>query len=79
MSRVITRSLERAKTRDPAIEQNIAELYFNDTKSNSIAALMVDEKNYKHLAHEQTQDWREYMAREGVQQYRDYYEDAPEE
>jgi hypothetical protein len=73
------RALERAKTRDPTIEQNIAELYFDDSKTNSIAAMMVDSENYKHLAEEQTQAWREYMAREGIQQYRDYYEDAPEE
>ena len=41
--------------------------------------MMIDEENHKELAVEQTQSWREYMAREGVQQYRDYYEDEPEE
>lgn len=79
MARVESRFLERAKTRDPMIEQNIDDLYFDDTKATSMAAMMVDEENYKDLAVEQTQPWREYMAREGVQQYRDYYEDEPEE
>jgi len=73
------RSLERAKTRDPAIEQNLDDLYFDDSKSASLAAAMVDRDNYSKKAEEQTQAWREYMAREGVQQYRDYFEDAPEE
>ena len=79
MERVESRFIERAKTRDPAIEQSLDDLYFDDTKATSIAALMVDAENHKDLAVEQTQPWREYMAREGVQQYRDYYEDEPEE
>ena len=40
---------------------------------------MIDRENYSKLAEDQTQVWREYMAKEGVQQYRDYFEDAPEE
>ena len=67
MARVESRFLERAKTRDPMIEQNIDDLYFDDTKATSMAAMMVDEENYKDLAVEQTQPWREYMAREGAQ------------
>lgn len=77
--RMMDRFLERAKTRDPAIEQNIYDLYSRDEKTNSIAAAMIDSDNFRKTAEEETRPWREYMAREGVQQYRDYYEDAPEE
>ena len=78
-NRMIERFVERAKLRDPAIEQDIAELYFKDSKDNSVAAAMIDSDNYRQTALEETNPWREYMAKEGVQQYRDYYEDAPEE
>ena len=54
MTRVHDRFLERAKTRDPMIEQSIDDLYFDDTKENSIAAMMIDEENHKELAVEQT-------------------------
>ena len=77
--RMIDRFLERAKTRDPAIEQDLNELYASDDKSNTVAALMVDADNFRRAAHDDTLSYREYIAREGVQQYRDYYEDAPEE
>lgn len=76
---MVDRFLERAKGRDPAIEQDIASLYFDDSKYNSIAARMIDADNAAETAHAGTQPWREYVAKEGVQQYRDYYEDASEE
>jgi len=79
MYRVKNRFVERARTRDPAISQNIAELYLADEKFNSTAAFMVDRDNYDQVATKGTRAWREYMAMEGVQQYRDYYEDDPEE
>ena len=77
--RMVDRFMQRAETRDPAIEQDINQLYFDDSKYNSLAAMMVDHENYANTAQEGTVAYREYMAREGVQQYRDYYEDAPEE
>ena len=77
--RMISRFLERAKTRDPAIEQNINQLYFDDSRDSSVAAYMVDHENYRETAEDETRAWREYIAKEGVQQYRDYYEDAAEE
>ena len=77
--RMVQRFLERAKTRDPAIEQSVADLYFDDSKYASLAAAMVDIDNYSKTAEIGTRAYREYMAREGVQQYRDYYEDAGEE
>jgi len=63
---MIERFVERSKTRDPAIEQNIAELYFRDSRDSSIAAAMIDSANYRQTAVEETQVWREYMAKEGV-------------
>lgn len=62
-----SRFLERAKTRDRGIEQDLDDLYFDDSKYNSLAAAMIDSDNFKELAKEQTQPYREYMAREGVQ------------
>ena len=79
MKRMVDRFMERAKGRDPAVEQDLNQLYFDDERDNSFAALMVDEKNFRETAVDGTRALREYMAREGVQQYRDYYEDAPEE
>ena len=78
-NRMIERFLERSKSRDPAIEQSLAQLYLDDTRDNSMAAKLVDGLEFRETAHEGTQAWREYVAREGVQQYRDYYEDASEE
>lgn len=78
-NRMIERFIERARTRDPAIEQDLAELYSQDEKDFSVAAALLDDLEMKESAHDGTQAWREYVAREGVQQYRDYYEDAAEE
>jgi len=44
-----------------------------------MAAKLVDGLEFSEPARDGTQGWREYVAREGVQQYRDYYEDASEE
>lgn len=76
---MIKRFIERAKTRDPAIEQSLAQLYSDDSRDSSVAAALVDGLEFRETAREGTQAWREYIAREGVQQYRDYYEDAAEE
>lgn len=54
-------------------------MYFDDSKYNSIAARMIDADNVAEVAKDGTAPWREYIAKEGVQQYRDYYEDASEE
>lgn len=51
-TRMEARFLERAKTRDPAIEQDISQLYFDDSKSSSIAAMMIDTENYSEAAKE---------------------------
>ena len=41
-NRMVSRFVERARTRDPAIERDIASLYFEDSKYNSLAARMID-------------------------------------
>ena len=40
---------------------------------------MIDPHSFKESALLETNSYREYMAREGVQQYRDYYESDAEE
>ena len=77
--RMIEKFLERAQTRDPRIEANLDQVYALDEKTTSVAAAMIDTGNYKNTAKEATDPIRDYMAREGVQQYRDYYEDDAEE
>ena len=66
-ARLIERFIERAKKRDPALEQDLAELYMNDTKDSSIGTLLADSENFRRTAVEETSSFREYMAREGVQ------------
>lgn len=40
---------------------------------------MTDRESFGETAKDGTRVYREYMAREGVQQYRDYFEDSKEE
>ena len=47
MGRVIDRFFERAKTRDPAVEQDLFELLRQDDKENSFAQLAIDESKFK--------------------------------
>ena len=49
-NRMIERFVERAKTRDPALEQNLEQLYFNDSRDTSTAAMLVDTENFKRTA-----------------------------
>ena len=44
---MISRFIERAKTRDPAIEQDLAQLYSDDARDNSVAAALVDGLEYR--------------------------------
>jgi hypothetical protein len=79
MDRVCSRFMERAKLRDSAIEVDLAELYEQDDKDSSFAQAMLDPSKLKATARDVTNAHREYMAREGVQQFRDYYESDKEE
>jgi len=76
---VVDRFFERTKTRDPILEQNLGELFAADARYNSLAQAMTDPSQFREIAKEETRPFREYMAIESVQQYRDYYEDCPEE
>ena len=71
---MIGRFLERAKSRDPVLEQNLTDLFASDARDNSIAQLMSDSSKFRNVAEEETRPFREYMVSESVQQYKDYYE-----
>lgn len=77
--RMLQRFNERARNRDPALEVDLIELYQKDDKDLSVAQFMLDPKNYKATAHDDTRVFREYMAEEAQLQYRDYYESDGEE
>jgi hypothetical protein len=76
---MIDRFLERAKLRDPVLEQNLTDLLASDARDNSIAQIMSDSTKFRNVAEEETRPFREYMVSESVQQYKDYYEDDAEE
>lgn len=77
--RMRSRFLERAKNRDPLLEQDLAELFSSDARDNSLAAFAQDPLKYRAVADEETRPFREYMVNESIQQYRDYYESDAEE
>ena len=76
---MIDRFLERAKNRDPVLEQNLYDLLASDARDNSIAQLVNDSSKFRDVAEEETRPFREYMVNESVQQYKDYYESDDEE
>jgi hypothetical protein len=77
--RVLARFAERARARDPALEQNLFELYQKDMKDSSVAQFMLGPTAFATTGETQTRAMREYMVRESLQQYRDYYETDAEE
>jgi hypothetical protein len=77
--RVRQRFMERAKHRDPALEQDLNDLFMADQRDYSIATLVNDPKNFRAVARDETRPFREYMLNESVQQYKDYYESDAEE
>jgi hypothetical protein len=79
MNRVISRFSERAKTRDPALEVDLFDVYNRDDKDTSVAQIALDPSKFKPTAVTETSPMREYMVKEGVQQFRDYYESDSEE
>ena len=76
---MIDRFLERAKNRDPILEQNLYDLMQTDARDNSLAQLANDSSRFRDVASEETRPFREYMVNESMQQYRDYYESDSEE
>jgi len=78
-TRVRSRFFDRAADRDPALEQNLLELLKSDDRDSSFAQLMSNVDGYKKTALEETRPFREYIVKESVQQYKDYYESDAEE
>jgi hypothetical protein len=76
---VLKRFAERARARDPALEADLFDLYQKDDKDSSVAQLLLDETKFNPTAVKETAAIREYMLKEGVQQYRDYFESDSEE
>lgn len=79
MTRVRSRFLERAANRDSRITEQLADVFIEDEKHTDIGQFLLDPKEYRAHAKEHTDAHREFMVREGVQQYRDYYESDAEE
>jgi len=79
MLRVVDRFEQRLELRDPSIEQDLVALYREDERASSTAQLLVDDSKYDGHAQQGTAAIREYMVNEGLQQYRDYFEDDEEE
>lgn len=48
-------------------------------KEASVAQFMLDPASFRKTAIEDTRVFREYMVKEALQQYKDYYENDPEE
>ena len=75
----MNRFAERAKQRDPKLEADLFELFRKDQKDTSSAQFFLDPENFRNTASEETAVFREYAVKEGIQQYRDYYESDAEE
>lgn len=76
---MINRFLERAKERDPILEQDLVDLLKTDDRDNSLAQLANDVTKFRDVARDETRAFREYMVDESIQQYKDYYESDSEE
>ena len=78
-ARTRDRFLERAKNRDPILEQNLTDLFASDARDSSLATLALEPDRFRMVAEEETRPFREYMVDEAIQQYKDYYESDDEE
>lgn len=77
--RVRDRFLERAKTRDPILEQNLNDLLASDSRDSNLATIVTAPERFRMVAEEETRPFREYMVGEALQQYQDFYETDEEE
>lgn len=78
-TRLVDRFLERAKTRDPVLEQSLSELFASDARDTTLATLALEPERFRMVAEEETRPFREYMVGEALQQYQDFYESDEEE
>ena len=58
----MNRFIERAKTRDPALETNLFDLFKKDAKETSSAQFFLDSDNFNSTAKNETRVFREYMV-----------------
>ena len=65
-TRVVDRFLERAKTRDPVLEQSLAELFASDARDTTLATLALEPERFRMVAEEETRPFREYMVGEAL-------------
>ena len=61
------RFLERAKTRDPLLEQDLMELFATDARDTSWGNVVTNPETFRNVAEEETRPFREYMLNESVQ------------
>lgn len=71
--------MDRAKTRDPVLEQDLNELLATDARDSSLATLALEPERFRMVAEEETRPFREYMVSEALLQYQDFYESDDEE
>lgn len=55
------------------------ELFTSDARDSSLGNYVMDPKNFRNVAEEETRPFREYMLNESLQQYKDFYESDEEE
>jgi len=82
MDRVAQRSLARAETRDPIIEQDMTELMQKHDRESGVGQFiysLTTGNTHNNELKEKTKAVREYILEESEQQYRDYYESDDEE
>lgn len=66
MERVKAKFMERAKLRDPIIDEDVMDRYIRDEKDTAVGTILLNRKEYNQTAHKESNVYREYMAREGV-------------
>lgn len=63
---MVERFAERARSRDPAIEADLFDIYSREQRDNSVAQIALDESKWRPVAVEETAVIREYMVKEGL-------------
>jgi len=64
--RVRDKFLERAKTRDPVLEQNLSELFASDARDSTLGTFALEPERFRMVAEEETRPFREYMVGEAL-------------
>lgn len=77
MRRTESRFWRRSEERDNT--PKILDIFKRDMIDSSFAQYALDPENFKLTAENETNDYRQYMVNESVQQFKDYYESDAEE